>query len=131
MAGLPKDRLFRRIRKKAKRGMRGWPGATICFYGPNASRATKVVVGIVPSEHEEVRDLRDWTVTTGDVRNDEGIAAEILDHMDTHGILSVIMTDGVIGCPHQTGIDYDGDWCPDPACVYWYKRDRFTGKMVQ
>src|ERR1700730_17817511 len=102
---LSKDRFFKRIRKKAKRGMRGWPATTICFYGPNASRATKVVVGIVPSEHEEVRDLRDWAVTTGDVRNDEAIAAEILDYMDAHGVLTVIITDGIIGCPHQMGID--------------------------
>jgi hypothetical protein len=31
--------------QKAKREMRGWPVATIAFYGPNLSRATKVVVG--------------------------------------------------------------------------------------
>src|ERR1700730_9619719 len=110
---LRKDRVSSRIRKKAKRGIGGWPTATVCFYGPNASRSTKVVVGIVPTEHEDVRDLRDWTVRDGDVRNDEAIAAEMLDHMAAHGVLSVVMTDGIIGCPHQTGIDYDGDWRPD------------------
>jgi hypothetical protein len=33
--------------------MRGWPLATIAFYGPGASRATKVVVSI---------KMRDWQI---------------------------------------------------------------------
>jgi hypothetical protein len=51
---LDKDWFLKRLGKKANRGMRGRPAATIAFYGPDASRATKVVVGIVPSEHEEL-----------------------------------------------------------------------------
>jgi hypothetical protein len=31
--------------------MRGWPVATIAFYGADANRASEVVVGIVASEH--------------------------------------------------------------------------------
>jgi hypothetical protein len=126
---LDKDWSIKRLRKKAKRGMRGWPAATIAFYGPDASRATKVVVGIVPSEHEDVGELGKWTVENGDVRNDVAIAAAMLEFMEKHGVLSVAMSDGLMGCPHQEGIDYEGEWCPDPACAYWYKRDRFTGKM--
>ena len=37
--------------------MRGWPLATVAFYGPDLSRATKVAVGIVKSEPEGVGDL--------------------------------------------------------------------------
>lgn len=125
------DRSMKRLQKKARRGMRGWPAATICFYGPDAKRATKVAVGIVGADEEEPREMRQWTTATGDVRNNSAIAAEILGFMEKHGALSVIMTDGIIGCPHQTGIDYEGDWCPDPACAYWHGRDRFTGERVQ
>ena len=71
--------------------------------------------------------MRDWSTATGDVRNNAAIATEMLGFIEKHGALSIIMTDRIIGCPHQTGIDYEGDWCPDPACAYWYKRDRFTG----
>jgi hypothetical protein len=63
--------MLKRLSKRAKRGMRGWPLATVAFYGPDASRATKVVVGIVHSEHEEVCELCDWksfTVTCGTTR---------------------------------------------------------------
>ena len=62
-----KDQFLKRLRKKAKKGMRGWPVATIAFYGPNLSQATKVAVGIVPTESAEPREVRDWKVENGDV----------------------------------------------------------------
>jgi len=109
--------------------MRGWPAATIAFYGPNLSQATKVAVGIVPRENAEPAEMRDWQVDLGDVRNDAGIVREILEFMEKHGVLSVAMTGGIIGCPHQEGIDYEGEWCP--VCDFWRGRDRFTGQMVR
>jgi hypothetical protein len=103
------DRFLKRLRKKARKGMRGWPMATIAFYGPNLNQATKVAVGIMPSENAEVKELRDWKVDNGDIRTDPTIAREILEFMEKHGVLSVAMTDGIIGCPHQQGIDYEGE----------------------
>lgn len=121
-----KRRFLQRLRKKAKKGMRGWPLATMAFYGPDLDRASKVVIGIVPSQHAALSDLRDWQLETGDVRSDADIAEAILTFMDSHGVLSVIMTDGIIGCPHQEGIDYEGEWYP--VCEFWKGRDRFTGQ---
>jgi hypothetical protein len=54
------DRFLKRLRKKARKGVWGWPIATIAFYGPDLSRATKIAVGIVPSEDAAVQELRDW-----------------------------------------------------------------------
>jgi hypothetical protein len=71
------DRFLKRLRKKARKGLRGWPMATIAFYGPDLSRATKVAVGIVSSEDAEVEELRDWKVDRGDIRADPGVAREI------------------------------------------------------
>ena len=122
------DRSIKRLSKKAKKGMRGWPVATIAFYGPNSSRATKVVVGIARSI--EVDETRTWKVDRGDIRANPEIAREILAFIEQHHALSVVMTDGIIGCPHQEGIDYEGEWCPDPACEFWHGRDRFTGERV-
>jgi hypothetical protein len=68
------DRILKRLRKKARKGLRGWPIATIAFYGPNFSRATKVTVGIVPSENAEVEELRAWKVDDGEIRADPRIA---------------------------------------------------------
>jgi hypothetical protein len=67
------NRFLKRLRKKAKKGLRGWPIATIAFYGPNLSQATKVTVGIVPSENAEVKELRDWKIEHGDVRADRNV----------------------------------------------------------
>jgi hypothetical protein len=122
------DRFLKRLRKKARKGLRGWPIATIAFYGPNLNQATKVAVGIVPSENAEAEELRDWKVDHGDIRADPGIAREILEFIEKHRVLSVVITDGIIGCPHQQGIDYVGEWCP--VCEFWHGRDRFTGQRV-
>ena len=121
------DRFIKRLKKKSKKGMRGWPVATIAFYGPDLDKATKVAVGIVPSEHAETSELRDWKSENGDVRSDAAIAAQILEFIEANGALSIVMTDRIIGCPHQEGIDYNGQWCPD--CAYWHGRDRFSGQV--
>ena len=122
------DRFLKRLSKKARKGLRGWPIATIAFYGPNLSQATKVAVGIVLSENAAVEELRDWKVDRGDIRADFGIAREILEFIEKHQARSVAMTDRIIGCPHQEGIDYEGEWCP--VCEFWHGRDRFTGQRV-
>ena len=122
------DRVLKRLRKKARKGLRGWPIATVAFYGPNLSQATKITVGIVPSENAEVEELRDWKVDDGEIRVDPRIAREILEFIEERRVLSVAMTDGIIGCPHQEGIDYEGERCP--LCKFWHGRDRFTGQPV-
>jgi len=121
-----KDQALKRLRKKAKKGMRGWPVGTIAFYGPDLSRASKVAVGVKLSESAEP-EMRSWQDAEGDVRTDAGIAAEILEHLASQNVLTVVMTDRIIGCPHQEDIDYEGEWCPDPACGFWRGRDRWSG----
>ena len=102
--------------------------ATVAFYGPNLSQATKVTVGIVPSENAEAEELRAWKVDDGEIRADPRIAREISEFIEERQVLSIAMTDGIIGCPHQEGIDYEGEWCP--FCEFWHGRDRFTGQAI-
>jgi len=54
------ERARKRLRKRAKRGLRGYPVATVALYGPDDTRATKLAVGIVPAEDADVMDLRRW-----------------------------------------------------------------------
>jgi hypothetical protein len=54
--------------------------------------------------------MREWKLDAGDVRNDPRIADEMLEFMARHGVLCVAMIDRIIGCPHQEGIDYHGQW---------------------
>lgn len=44
------------------------------------------------------------------------------------GALSVVMTERIIGYPHEKGIDDEGDTCP--ACPLGAGRDRWTGKRL-
>jgi hypothetical protein len=76
-----------------------------CVLRPELEPATKVTVGIVPSENAEVEELRDWKVNRGDIRRDPGIAREILEFIEKHRVLSVAMTDAIIGFPHQEGME--------------------------
>ena len=124
------DRARKRLSKKAKRGFRGWPVATVAFYGPNDTRATKVAVGILPGEDEEVSELRRWfSEGPGDIRNDAGVTDQILAFIQEAGASSVAMTERIIGCPHEEGIDYQGPTCP--VCSFWAGRDRWTGRRLQ
>jgi hypothetical protein len=122
-----KDQALKRLRKKARKGQRGWPVGTIAYYGPDLTRASKVAVGIVPAEGVEATEVGRWSVGDGDIRNDRAIAQEILEFLARHNVLTVVLADRIIGCPHQEGIDYEGQWCPDPACAFWHGRDRWSG----
>ncbi len=43
--------------KKAKKGFRGYPLATVAYYGPDDKWASKVAVGIISEEKGEVEHL--------------------------------------------------------------------------
>jgi len=122
------ERARKRLSKRAKRGFRGWPLATVAFYGPDDTRATKLAVGIVPSEGTEATELRRWFSKETDIRNDTAVAEEVLAFIETNGAKTLVMSDGIIGCPHEEGIDYEGATCP--ACSFWAGRDRWTGKRL-
>jgi|SRR5271163_514255 len=123
------ERARKRLGKRAKKGFRGYPVATVALYGPDDTTATKLTVGIVPAEDAEVADLRRWFSEGRDIRNDAGVAEEVLAFITKTGAKSVVMTDRIIGCPHEEGIDYEGSTCPN--CPFWVGRDRWTGKLLQ
>ena len=106
------DRARKRLSKRAKRGFRGWPLATVALYGPDDTQATKLAVGIVPSEGVEATELRRWFSKETDIRRDAAVAEEVLAFIETSGAKTVVMTDRIIGCPHEEGIDYEGATCP-------------------
>lgn len=112
-----------RIARKSRRGFRGYPIATIAWYGPDISRASKVVVGIVREDRGDVVALRKWFASMLDARQDEVIGAAILHFLQEQGVQSVVMSADLLGCPHEEGIDYpEGHECP--ACPYWAGRGR-------
>lgn len=118
------ERHAKALRKRSKRGLSGYPVATIALYGPNNMLATKLVVGIVHVEGGDAEPLERWFAQAGDIRNDAVVMQQALQFIRSHAVKSVVMTDRIIGCPHEEGIDYpEGEACP--RCPFWANRDRW------
>ena len=101
----------------------------MAFYGPNDERARKVVVGIIAEEGAEAHALERWLGEQGDVRNDPVIGEQILAFIRQHGAKTLVMSDRIIGCPHEEGTDYpEGEVCP--RCPFWAHRDRWSGEVI-
>ena len=116
--------------KKRGKGFCGYPVATVAFYGPDDTRATKVAVGIVAYEDADADPVERWFCETTDARSDPEITEAIVRFIDHHGAKSVAAVDRIIGCPHEEGIDYpEGEKCMQ--CPFWAHRDRWSGEIVQ
>jgi len=115
-----------RLKKRASKGARGYPVASIAFYGPTDKVASKVVVGITAAEGADVEPLERWYSPDQDARKNPELMKTVLHFLEAHGVKSVVMPDRMLGCPHEEGKDYpEGEPCPH--CPYWRNRDRFTG----
>lgn len=119
-----------KFRKKTKKGFAGYPVATVAYYGPDNQRASKVAVGIILAAGGDAEVLERWFSDTQDVRTDPDVLKEVLDFISAHSAKSVVVVDGIIGCPHEEGADSpEGGKCPQ--CIFWAHRDRFTGDLLQ
>ncbi len=125
---LKAQKIRKALNKTAKKGYRGYPVATVAFYGPDDKKATKVVASIVPDEDAEPEPMEKW-YSDKDVRNDESILRGIKEFIAAHNARSVVMPDRIIGCPHEEGVDYpEGQECP--LCPFWKGRNRWTGERT-
>jgi len=125
---LKTERNKKKLTNKARKGFRGYPVATIAYYGPTDKVASKVTVGIIAEESADPEPLNSW-YSDSDVRKDALILEELLVFIAENNAKSLVMVDEIIGCPHQEGIDYpDGGKCP--VCTFWKNRDRWTGESI-
>ncbi len=93
-----------------------YPIGTLAYYGPDDQSCTRIIASVVnaPNARPQFRDWQDY-----DVCVDQQVAAEIGEFFKLNGVRDVVMTDGVIGCPHDQGIDYaDDEICPH--CPHWH-----------
>ena len=116
------------ISKRARKGIKGYPIATVAFYGETNNVATKVVCGIIKNEGAKAEPMKKW-FSEKDARKSEKILSEVFAFIEKNEANSVGMLEEIIGCPHEEGIDYpEGESCP--KCSYWKGRDRFTHEML-
>ncbi len=116
------------ISKRARKGHKGYPVATIAFYGPTNKIASKLVCSIIENEGSEPEPMKKW-LSEKDLRKSEKILGEVLSFIEINNVKTVSMIHTIIGCPHEEGIDYpEGASCPE--CKYWKGRDRFTHELL-
>jgi hypothetical protein len=92
-----------------------YPLGVLLYYGPDDKTVTKITAEIFTSPASEPV-IKRWY---GDqVTTDRQVLAELGSYFKTHQVKRVVMTDKVIGCPHESGIDYpEGETCP--YCPFW------------
>jgi hypothetical protein len=88
-----------KLAKKSRQGFRGYPVATVAFYGPDDTRATKVSVGIVTHEGADAHPVERWFCETSDARTDPEVNEAVVPFIEQHGARSVAAIDRIIGCP--------------------------------
>lgn len=97
------------------------PVATVAYYGPDDKTPTKVAVGIIKRWGREPVELKRWWGK--DVVRDLIIQKEVAEFIKAHEARSVVVTEGIIGCPHEEGIDFPvGGDCP--YCPFWQGKQR-------
>ncbi len=117
-------------KRASRRRVPGFPVATMAAYGPDNTRATKLVVSVVRRPGDvDTRLIRTWTSDTVDVRSDPAVTAEAAAFISDYGVKRTVDPGRIIGCPHEEGVDYPmGRTCPH--CPFWAGIDRFTHEPV-
>jgi len=78
-----------------------------------------VVIGYVAEEGDEPK-LQKFMIDS-DVREDVTIQTTLLKVVGRIEAKTVSLSDGVVGCPHEAGVDFpEGEVCP--VCEYWQGR---------
>ena len=118
-------RLHSRLAKRSRRGFRGFPAATVAYYGPDDTRASTAVVTIVPAKDAEPSQQASFSSDTADLREDPFTGDQVLAFVEKHEARSVLVAEEILGCPHEESVDYPaGETCP--SCPFWANRDRWA-----
>jgi len=92
-----------------------YPTGTMAFYGPDDKTTTKIAAGVFTAKNSKAI-IKRWVAT--DVTTNPKIQREIMEFFNEHGVKSVAMSDGNMGCPHEEGEDFPvGEDCP--FCPFW------------
>ncbi len=101
------------FRKVIQQG--NYPIGTLAYYGPDDQTITKIVAGVLPDAKTNPI-LKTW-YGKGVAQNPE-TAADIGAFFQEHETQNIVMPEGVIGCPHQEGVDFPvGESCQE--CPFW------------
>lgn len=97
-----------------------YPLGTLVYFGPDDVTITKIVaIVILAMDLEPI--LRTWTGP--EISLDPDVAAGIGRFFLENKVTEVVMTEGIVGCPHDEGVDYSfGEDCPH--CPFWARASK-------
>lgn len=72
MPSSQEQRYTKELRQRNKDGLRGYPVASVAYFGSDDQIATKVAVFILPDETFKSSATERWQSVISDLRNDEG-----------------------------------------------------------
>ena len=112
---MPSSSLLLNHLRKVVQSKVNFPIGVLTYFGPDDQTISKIVVVVIPSIGADPI-LRRWQGP--EITNDSKAASEIGKFLKEQKVLEVVMAEGVIGCPHEEGIDYPlGESCP--KCPFW------------
>ena len=101
--------------KRRKKPPPQYPIGTVALYGPDDKTTTKIAAGVILHDGAEAI-IKRWVAT--DVTTNPKVQQEMKDFFLQHGVNSVAMSEGNMGCPHEEGLDFPhGEDCP--FCPFW------------
>jgi hypothetical protein len=80
-----------------------YPIGTVAMYGPDDKTTMKIAAGIILHDGAEPI-LKRWVAT--DVTTNPKVQQEMKEFFLQHGVTSVVMSQGSMGCPHEEGEDF-------------------------
>jgi hypothetical protein len=90
----------------------------LAYFGPDDQTITKVVAIVLNAPKIEPI-LMSWNGPGVSTRRETVL--EIGNFFTRYNTTEVVMTDGVVGCPHEEGVDFPvGESCP--FCPYWNEK---------
>jgi hypothetical protein len=102
-----------------------YPLGTVALYGPDDKTTTKIAAGVITSPTAKMI-LRRWVAT--DVTTNPKIQRQVQEFFKEHGVKSVAMSEGNMGCPHEEGEDFpEGGDCP--FCPFWRGKQGSNSKF--
>lgn len=92
-----------------------FPLGTLALYGPDDKRTTKMAAAVFLRDGTQVI-LERWVASA--ITTNPKIQKEIEAFFKKHGVKSIAISDGNMGCPHEEGKDFpQGEDCP--FCPFW------------
>lgn len=93
------------------------PIATVLYYGPDDTAATRCVITIHAPGGAPIAARR-WAAERGDLRRDAALADEMVAFVKAHAVSRTVFGEGIWGCEHEAAEGFpEGGRCD--ACEFW------------